>query len=523
MKLKFENNIKINHNRPKSDLTIGEGEKYFQFFKKSWNDKFRYKTLYEVTYFDKSNEIEKYIGLVKIGYGGIGDVKENDYRTIVNDGVYLALDDMSFSLGQSAEYYQSIIELGTEISDDYFKIVKDVAFDLEIFKKYKYEKIMVYSLLRDVSSSTVSNQFHRIAHGGVEVSEYYFEFSYKGALENIRFEVDPTTVPQTNSHVIIGRNGAGKSYLLDRMLRSAILDDTKVDHCNYQFLNEEGMRSNPFAGVTLVSFSVFDDFVDYSKINKNEDIIFNYIGVKCIDKGEIKTKTLNELAEDFYKSLQLIYSKNIVKRWEDVISHLSSDHIFDTEIKIIERMKEYWEGIESGDESVKEYRSLDHFLPKSLYPSLSITDINLLPSCTDCNKDKLNSDDIYINYYFEDIDDKCYLSCHPIFKEKDVIFDYRLDKPSTWDNDKFQRLSNQFNKTNLLKYYAEQAQIEFSRKQRSFIRLAHQPSSLENELKDLVSDEESVLGINSLQSALWRGLVLNVKELNIFLLKQELG
>lgn len=171
----------------------------------------------------------------------------------------------------------------------------------------------------------------------------------------------------------------------------------------------------------------------------------------------------------------------------------------------------------------RQVRSLDHFLPKSLYPSLSITGINLLPSCSDCNKDKSNSDEIYINYYFEDIDDECYLSCHPIFKEKDVIFDYRLDKPSTWDNDKFQRLSNQFNKTNLLKYYAEQAQIEFSRKQRSFIRLAHQPSSLENELKDLVSDEESVLGINSLQSALWRGLVLNVKELNSFLLKQELG
>lgn len=282
MKLKFVNNIKINHNRPQSDLTIGEGEKYFQFFKKSWNDKFRYKNLYEVTYFDKSNEIEKYIGLVKIGYGGIGDVKEKLYT-----------DKFSKKNSNVRKYYDEILLL------------------------------------------------------------------------------------------------------------------SKNNICPY-----------------------------------------------CLSR---------------------------------------------------------------------QVRSLDHFLPKSLYPSLSITDINLLPSCSDCNKDKSNSDEIYINYYFEDIDDECYLSCHPIFKEKDVIFDYRLDKPSTWDNDKFQRLSTQFNKTNLLKYYAEQAQIEFSRKQRSFIRLAHQPSSLENELKDLVSDEESVLGINSLQSALWRGLVLNVKELNSFLLKQELG
>src|ERR1700749_3640928 len=36
----------------------------------------------------------------------------------------------------------------------------------------------------------------------------------------------------------------------------------------------------------------------------------------------------------------------------------------------------------------REVKTLDHFLPKAPYPVLSVVPLNLIPSCTDCNKGK---------------------------------------------------------------------------------------------------------------------------------------
>ncbi|MDK6628465.1 hypothetical protein QP225_08940, partial [Aerococcus urinae] len=100
---------------------------------------------------------------------------------------------------------------------------------------------------------------------------------------------------------------------LDRMIRSVILDSTKENYEFYQFQNELEENNIPFSGVTLVSFSVFDDFINYRKLNKNEDILFNYVGVKSFNEDTgIITKTLDDLSSDFYNSLCGIKAKNII-------------------------------------------------------------------------------------------------------------------------------------------------------------------------------------------------------------------
>lgn len=174
----------------------------------------------------------------------------------------------------------------------------------------------------------------------------------------------------------------------------------------------------------------------------------------------------------------------------------------------------------------REVRSLDHFLPKSEYPSLSITDSNLIPSCSDCNKDKLNSTDVYINYYFEDIDDVSYMVCNVNFS-KEINFHYELVKPSSWSQTKFDRLKNQFEKTNLLKFYGEQAKLEYIRREKQFSRALEGTQSyserLEAEIKDLISDEENSLGINSLEPTLWRGLHEVGEELFKYLSRLQAG
>lgn len=83
---------------------------------------------------------------------------------MVNNGWHNGLDNQSFSLGQSPEYYQNVYSRN-DISSEYFRKAKDVAFDLDIFQRYRNENIMTHSLLREVSASTVTNQFNRISHG----------------------------------------------------------------------------------------------------------------------------------------------------------------------------------------------------------------------------------------------------------------------------------------------------------------------------------------------------------------------
>lgn len=330
-------------------------EEYFRFERISWNDKFRYKTLYDVNFY-KGKEVT-YIGQVKFGYSGIGPVSESDYRTIVNNGWYRELGQKIFSLGQSPEYYQNIFSLGETIANEYFSKVRDIAFDLKLLSEHRNEYIMTHSLLREVSASTVKNQFNRISHGGVEITPYNFFFTYKKSKQEgldeigkIAFEVKPYEKPQTNSHVLIGRNGVGKSYILDRMIRSVILDDDKEDYEFYQFQNESGENNIPFSGVTLVSFSIFDDFINYKQLNKNDDILFNYVGVKSYDEeAGIITKTLDDLSSDFYVSLCTIKAKNIIERLEKVISYLDSDPIFKNEVRIVSRMQENWKHIDGGN------------------------------------------------------------------------------------------------------------------------------------------------------------------------------
>lgn len=379
MYYKFETYLGSNNpDRPSPIKLETEPNEYFKFERLSWNDKFRYKNSYAVSYFKNGEETP--IGTVKFGYQGIGPVYEGDYRTIINNGWYNSLDNRTFSLGQSTDYYKNVYALGPEISKSFFEAVRDVSYNLDIFYENRSENIMIYSLLRDISSYTVKNQFHRLAHGGVEVTDYDFKFSFKSSalkengtanISEIVFKVRPNESPQTNCHVLIGRNGVGKSYLLDRMIRSVLLDETLKEQEFYKFLDNEGEISNPFSGVTLVSFSVFDDFYDYENLNKNADILFNYIGVKRIEPisegdnsgGKVITKDLNDLSEDFYDSIVNIKNKNIISRWEDIISYLESDQTFGTEIKIVEKMKSFWSKREITPDDKK---NIEEFYQKRL-------------------------------------------------------------------------------------------------------------------------------------------------------------
>ncbi|EME8112472.1 HNH endonuclease [Enterococcus faecium] len=168
----------------------------------------------------------------------------------------------------------------------------------------------------------------------------------------------------------------------------------------------------------------------------------------------------------------------------------------------------------------RDVSQVDHFMPKASKPVLSIVGENLVPSCSECNHDKLNEDKKFFSHpYFDDIDNDIFLVCQ-LVKETDICFDFKIIKPSEWTNDLFERVENQILSSDLLNFYAQHSVVEFNLKRRTLKRLSNLPDDL-NELKSFLNDSlldaETVIGVNSWQAALYRCLLQNCNYINNYL------
>lgn len=91
---------------------------------------------------------------------------------------------------------------------------------------------------------------------------------------------------------------------------------------------------------------------------------------------------------------------------------------------------------------------LDHFLPKSEFPILSIIPLNLVPSCERCNKRKhhkrpLSANEVFLHPYFEKTGANAWLTAN-LEEFPPYILRFTVANPGDWDDLKFQRVSYQF-------------------------------------------------------------------------------
>ena len=101
--------------------------------------------------------------------------------------------------------------------------LRDMALDPDLFAQASEEKVTGVSLLRSVTPASIQAQFRRMALGGVRLSRYAFTYTSakpgRSRLTPTPFEfvVELKSQPPTNIHVVIGRNGVGKTRLLNKM------------------------------------------------------------------------------------------------------------------------------------------------------------------------------------------------------------------------------------------------------------------------------------------------------------------
>ncbi len=327
----------------------------------NWNDWHRFRTLYQLFYVD-SKQVQHRIGNVKIGQFSMRvDQDKPDLET-----EFETLDECFFSLGQEEDYYENLNQLGSEIRTKILNSLRDTAQDLSLLQRVEIEEVMHRSLRRDISLTTIKGQFHRMTQGGARVTPYNFEYTSPTVQDHtplsLKFRVKPESNPPTNIHVLIGRNGVGKTHLLNQMTRGIVEKDqsdkfgffNKIESDSIWHSSSENDDSLPFANLVTVTFSAFDPFEPYQQDELDKRAIqYSYIGLKRAVKGvpnqPLGNKDILELAEEFSESLYLCRRGAKVGRWKKALEVLETDPVF---------MESGVSGLIDIDEEEDEFKSI---------------------------------------------------------------------------------------------------------------------------------------------------------------------
>ncbi|SAK99929.1 hypothetical protein AWB78_05855 [Caballeronia calidae] len=325
--------------------------------KDGWNDWYTWYTVYNVQLIGKEGK-STFLGKVKIGQKGMTVAAAS--TAIPND--VTKLDDSYFSLGQDENYYETLISLGDDMRSAYLSAMRDCAYTLDIFDANLTETVMRESLLRYVDASRVRERFHRLATGRPILTAFSFQYHFPPdpkaitATPVLSFTVTPDSLPATNIHVLIGRNGVGKSRCFDLLARSFLGMSNDSPYGVGTLANTaepvapgSAVNTDPgFAGLVTVSFSAFDSkgpltgitnaakryayigLVSYESLDSKPQLDVNGQAQGTDAKVELtpRLKGLPELSKEFARSVLACQEGIRRQRWKKALKTLETDPLF---------------------------------------------------------------------------------------------------------------------------------------------------------------------------------------------------
>jgi predicted ATPase len=310
--------------------SVGRSIAYLQI--DHWND-YSYVTMFQVTLFD-DDAVKHELGNVKIGFRG--QTAATSTHSTLGDA-FTTLAPGYFSVGIDVDYY---LKLSREVSDDsrheYLNALCDIAADQRNLDIALDEEVFQTSLLRSLNVNTVIDQYRRVVNGGVPLTDYAFRFTQDASDQlapfELSFDIKANSKPTTNIHAIIGRNGAGKTTILNNMTRS-ITDESHADSRfeTRSWSTYKKIGRDYFSGLISVSFSAFDPFnPPEEQADPSRGTCYFYVGLKSIaDDSEASLKSQNDLTDEFIAALgQCLSEKSRRSRWLEAIQNLESDDNF---------------------------------------------------------------------------------------------------------------------------------------------------------------------------------------------------
>lgn len=317
-----------------------------------WND-YGFETLFHIHVHDEKGEAH-HIGAIKIGFKKqvIGIPTKEKLQELAQD--LSNLPEQFFSLGQDVDFYKKIFDLGF-FGEKVLKALNDISYDLTLLDKIADEEVFKMSFLRDISLTTIRKQFSRIIKGQALLEDYYFKFDRKtissyGAISDLSFNVVADATPSKNIHCLIGRNGVGKTTLLNHIVNTLFNRD---DNCEIVDKYGDVIPKDYFSNVISISFSAFDPFEPSNdQTDPTKGTCFYYIGLKNRNNNELKSS--QELREDAKKALKACLTPNKKQRLLSALRILDSDPIF-ADFKIIDLIH----GMNSDELSIEEKNKSD--------------------------------------------------------------------------------------------------------------------------------------------------------------------
>lgn len=295
----------------------------------NWND-YSFVTMFRIYYRDNTGTRVE-IGAVKIGFKG-QTTEQSTHSTLFPE--FTSLDKRYFSLGQDIDFYRRVGSLPDGYGIRILSALRDIVRHPEIIDDIREERVFSTSLLREVSLSLVRGQYLRALNGAAELTDFYFRFTrpeseYMGGI-SLEFSVRVGSIPSTNIHAVIGRNGVGKTTLLNGMIDAITKRPNLSKFINLKSGSDSEIGVDYFSSLVSVSFSAFDPFTPpEEQPDPSKGACYFYIGLKDRTYPD-QHRTISDLRADCVKSLAGCFrNEGKTKRWLKAIEKLGSDENFD--------------------------------------------------------------------------------------------------------------------------------------------------------------------------------------------------
>ncbi|WP_254911142.1 GTPase [Pseudoalteromonas sp. A601] len=214
-----------------------------------WND-FSFVTMFYLSFCNEDGELDG-IGSIRIGFKGQTS-SESTYSQL--DKSFTKLCSKFFSLGVDEPFYENLASYSDIVKKAILKPLNDIVFNNEIISTIREEEVFSTSLLRDTTLSEIKLGFQRVLNGLPALTDYDFAFVRDSTLDmaqiRLDFNVEKSSTPSTNIHAIIGRNGVGKTTLLNRMIDSIA---NTSDSSTTRFMDCERRKEQPIEADYLVA------------------------------------------------------------------------------------------------------------------------------------------------------------------------------------------------------------------------------------------------------------------------------
>jgi predicted ATPase len=315
----------------------------------SWNswDDFGFKTTFNLIVFDHSGQAHD-LGSVRIMRRG-----QDSGVTPMPTEPFPELGDDYCSLGSGRAYYEGVRSLPGGTREDLLLGLRDCVFEPDRFTRFEAEPAMQTSLLRSATKSDAQVTFQRILNGDAALSVFHFSYNLfeagtssapptPGEIDSaqpplkLEFRVQPRSKPSSNVHVLIGRNGVGKTRLLAGMADALSGREGAPFGLKGRFdFQGNLLGQSDFLNLVVVSFSVFDHFnpISEGQARTDKSVPYYYVGVKKYvgaDLGDggaqIGVKGPDDLSDDFCRSFSAICDDDDrVRRWVRAVQMLEGD------------------------------------------------------------------------------------------------------------------------------------------------------------------------------------------------------